>query len=117
MTFHSEMLTRSFGLHLAPDVVQRSLSLSSTFLLGSCEPLNSVSVLQQSFEDVRFEREELHHNVDPIVTSDNLIATLSERTGIPASTISGTGDQIDFPSALNHVVVGSLKLSRRLRTN
>ena len=106
VTFHSEMLTRSFGLHLAPDVVQRSLSLSSTFLLGSCEPLNSVSVLQQSFEDVKFEREELHQDVEPIVTSDNLIATLSERTGIPASTISGTGDQIDFPSALNHVVVG-----------
>lgn len=104
--FHAQLLTDVFKLEMDQDVIHRCLTLSSTFLLGGSEPLNSVSLLQQSFEDLRFERQELHRDVGAVVTTDHIIASISERTGIPVSTIAGTGDQIDFQSALGHVVVG-----------
>ena len=104
--FHARNLEATSGVRIDDSVVERCRNLSSTFLLGGSEPRSSVSLLQQCVDDVSFDVHQLQQSIPPVATNDSLIRVLSERTGIPSSTIAGTGERIDFEAALMDAVVG-----------
>lgn len=106
---HLVRLTREFELDADVGIARRTVALTSTFLLNACQPAKTIKILERVFEDVDFART----RVPPFrelprdrVTIDDVTKTISEVTGIPANTIAGISDEVNFNEAIRDAVVG-----------
>jgi len=102
---HAHQLAQQFQLVLSPSLVERTISLTSNFLLSERHPVKSIQLLQQVCEDLDFERSQLGTRHDS-VRLDHIVQAIAERTGIPAETIAGENVEGDFISALREAVIG-----------
>lgn len=99
LRYHSRYFSRQYELEIPDSVVQRTLALTSTFLLNECHPAKSIRVLGQVCSDVDYDRSQLKVDRRVLETSD-VVEVISKRTGIPIQTISGENDDLDFETAL-----------------
>ena len=102
---HAESLAEEFSLSISPEVVERTVSLTSHFLLSERHPAKAIRLLRQVCEDLQFDRQE-RGEVIQYVPLQRVIEALSERTGIPRDTLSGNAVQDDFAAILSASVVG-----------
>lgn len=98
-------LAEQFQLKVDPGLVQRAVGLTSNFLLSERHPAKTIRLLQQVCEDLEFNRSQLGISVDAMRIND-VIQTLSQRTGIPPETIAGDSSDEDLEAALTAAVVG-----------
>ena len=120
-----------YGLSIPLDVVRRTVSLSAHFVLNEHLPGKAIRLLRTACDDVDFSRRracvspEPHgastsrceDSTTPLLTSPperpakeiteaDVIRVIAEQTGIPESTIAGTGSDWDFAATLSAEVVG-----------
>lgn len=138
----ARQLAREFGLTIPNEVVERTIALTSVFLLGECQPAKSIEVLRQVCEDLCFDRQRLDlqlpvcgttdissHVVSAAdsdrrdfihqsqeVTLDAVVEVLACKTGVPRETINGQGRECDFEAALSDAVVGQSDAVREVAT-
>ncbi|MDB5388451.1 MAG: ATPase domain protein [Planctomycetaceae bacterium] len=111
-------LANEFELAIPSEVVERTIALTSVFLLGECQPAKSIDVLRLVCEDLCFMRDgqalpvrsnpemSFHPREQKVVTLDAVVDVLAHKTGVPRETINGQGRECDFEAALADVVVG-----------
>lgn len=98
-------LSARYELEIAEPVIERAVTLTSTFLLSAAHPAKSVRLLEELCETADYERTQLglsHHEL----TVRDVVEAVAERTGIPAPAIAGDGSDIDFEQTLTEAVVG-----------
>jgi len=99
-------LTEQFPVAVPLEVIERTIVLTSMFLLNESHPAKSIDVLRQICEEVQYETIQ-NSGVDRCeVSVDDVIDVLCERTGIQRETISGQGRECNFQAALGKAVVG-----------
>jgi len=106
-------LSEEFSLSITPEVVQRTVSLTSHFLLSERHPAKSIRLLRQACEDLQFDRQE-RGAARQNVQLEHVVEALSERTGIPPETLSGNAIQEDFEAILTAAVVGQAPAIREV---
>ena len=102
---HARRFGHQYDLEIPDSVVQRTLALTSTFVLNECHPTKSIRVLSQVCSDVDYDRSQLRMARQALGISD-IVKVISKRTGIPIQTISGENEELDFETALRDAVVG-----------
>ena len=98
-------LSQVYDLKIAPSAIKRAVNLSSSYLFQESQPGKSIRILKRACEDAQFEHSQLGKCVDEI-TPSRIDSALSEYTGIPQETISGTSEDVDYLTALSSLVVG-----------
>lgn len=111
----AQQLSGTHQLAISPDVVERTIALTSVFLLSESQPAKSIDVLRLACEDLSFERSErgLAHST---LTIADVVEVLARKTGVPIETINGQGHVCDFEKALEDVVVGQSVAVREVAT-
>lgn len=94
-----------YGLKIPNDVIQRTIALTSNFLLNECHPAKGIKVLRQACDEADYESTQLGTKHETIETAD-VVRVVSELTGIPAATLEGETGEIVFETALTEAVVG-----------
>ena len=102
---HATALMKEFRVAITEHVVKRTVALASTFILSECHPAKSIRLLRQVCEDADFDRSQRGLKRDTIEVH-HVIEAISEKTGIPASTVAGSELDANFASALGDAVVG-----------
>lgn len=102
---HARGLSERFGLEIAPELVERTVALTSSFLLSERHPAKSIRLLTRVCEDLDFDRTQLGRPVMSVGFSD-VVNAVAQRTGIPAETVAGEAVEGDFEAALTEAVVG-----------
>lgn len=100
-----DILKRAYNVSIDDNVAERTVALTSTFVLNECHPAKSVSLLQQVCANLDFDRTQLNIDRDEINLLD-IVTAISEKTGIPQETISGESQTTGFEEPLLDAVVG-----------
>lgn len=100
-----EILKNTYNFSIDDNVAERTVALTSTFVLNECHPVKSVGLLQQICASIDFDRTQLNIDRNEIHLSD-VVAAISEKTGIPQETISGESQTTGFEEPLLDAVVG-----------
>tara|TARA_R110002111_G_C6005195_1_gene373761 strand:+ start:465 stop:2372 length:1908 start_codon:yes stop_codon:yes gene_type:complete len=101
----AEILQNAFQLSIDESVAERAVALTSTFILNECHPAKSVNLLQQICSNIDFDRTQRSIDRKEVHFSD-VVAAISEKTGIPEETISGESQTTGFENPLLDAVVG-----------
>jgi ATP-dependent Clp protease ATP-binding subunit ClpA len=102
---HAAALESRYSITIPAHVIERSVDLTSTFILNEARPAKVIQILRQAAEDVDYERTAMDGNRSGI-TVDDIVRTVSRKTGIPEQTIAGHDGEVDFEAALGDAVVG-----------
>lgn len=102
---HALRLSERFRVTITENLVERTVNLTSNFLLSERHPAKSIHLLTQACEDLNFNRTQLGVHADSLRMED-VVQILSQRTGIPGETIAGESTNEDFAAALTDAVVG-----------
>lgn len=107
---------REYELSIGDDVIRKTISLASNYVLNECHPAKGINILRQACDDVdydatqRTDTERAATEGGPYrsktVTVDDVVRVVSEKTGIPAATLQGDAGEADFERALAEAVVG-----------
>ncbi len=100
-----DILKGMYGFDVQENVAERTVALTSTFILNECHPAKSVSLLKQICANVDFDRTQLNLSRESIGYED-VVAAISEKTGIPLETVSGDSPSNGFQEPLLDSVVG-----------
>ncbi len=98
-------LSSDLSVAIPSAVVDRTVVLTSTFMLGESQPAKSIDVLQQICDDIEFERTQKGVSRNSVAVED-IVRVVSRRTGIAEETITGQGKAFDFTNALMGAIVG-----------
>lgn len=98
-------LAQEFGVDIDAAAVERSVTLSAEYILNERLPVKAVDILRRVCEDVEFARAQ-GGKARTAVSEDDVIATVSDVSGVPESTLRGQGDNADYEGDLGRVVVG-----------
>lgn len=102
---HAAEFAKTQDVAIAPELVRRTVRLTSHFLLNEYHPAKDINVLREACERLAFERL-MHHSDRQTLELSDIASVLHERTGIPAETLLGCSDETDFAAALSAAVVG-----------
>lgn len=108
-------LEQEFHVTIDQAVVQKSVTLTSSYMLNERLPAKAIRVLEHLCEDAEFYRTQHSQNSAALTTSD-VIRVVSERTGIPQETLAGKTGSADFESALSAEVVGQDEAVKAMAT-
>ncbi|MFN0054920.1 MAG: AAA family ATPase [Planctomycetales bacterium] len=96
---------RQSNVRIAPEAVERGVTLTAKYVWSESLPVKALRVLQRACEQVEFSRTQLGEDGDRVEARD-VIRVLSEATRIPEETLSGALDDTDFEELLASAVVG-----------
>lgn len=86
--------------------VERAVILSADYIVNERLPLKAVKVLRRACEDLHYRRTQLGSDQESL-DIDDVVQVIAEISGVPASQISGAGDNsIDLEQTLSESVVG-----------
>ncbi len=100
-----DLLKKTYQISIDENVAERAVALTSTFVLNECHPVKSVGLLHQICANIDFDRTQRNIDRNEIHLSD-VVAAISEKTGIPQETISGESQTAGFEEPLLDAVVG-----------
>lgn len=98
-------LQQKYGFDFSENIAERTVALTSTFILNECHPAKSINLLNQVSSNFDYDRTQRNINRHKIQYND-LVTAISEKTGIPAETISGESRSVGFDIPLLDAVVG-----------
>lgn len=91
-------------VRIAQAAVESAVRLTSSYVLNDHLPGKAMKILTEACERAGYDRE--IRGTPAEVGEDEIVAIVSERTGIPLGTLSGLADQTDYEAALGDVVFG-----------
>lgn len=115
VTCSATSIAERYQLDVPSVVVEKSVTLASTFLLGEAHPAKAIDVLREACEELSYAQSQLGDSRTRLAVED-LIDVIARRTGIPRETINGQGRECDFQKALSDVVVGQDTAVREVAT-
>ncbi len=107
-----ERLEEEYELIVEPAAIDTAVRLGASYILSERLPAKAVRLLRIACDNVAYERERRRDQGEEVdddearVTSAAVVGVVSEETGLPASTLRGTGDEIDYRKMLGVRVVG-----------
>jgi ATP-dependent Clp protease ATP-binding subunit ClpC len=108
-------LESTYGVAIDDQAVAKAVILSRDFILSEQLPAKAINTLEDACELASYQREtsdqdskqtETQTQEKPVVTAEQVIMTVSEKTGVPQTTLRGSGEMIDYLALLGEGVVG-----------
>jgi len=87
------------------NIVERTVRLSANFIMNERLPIKAIKILRRVCEDIDYRRTQLGETAET-VTREDIEKVVSEISGVPQGTVSGTGEKIDFPEVLSKSIIG-----------
>jgi ATP-dependent Clp protease ATP-binding subunit ClpC len=94
-----------FGMHIEDAAIDRSVVLSDSYILHERLPYKAVKVLRAVCDDMEYERTQNGSDCATI-TEAEVLAKISQISGVPVATLAGMGDGIDYHQSFRDVIVG-----------
>lgn len=98
-------LELQFATKIEIDVIRQCVVLSDSFILSERLPHKALKILRSICEDIAYDRSQSALD-RPCVTEEDVLAKVSQLTGIPARTLSGVGESIDYSKSVGELIVG-----------
>lgn len=98
-------LEHQYGIKIAPDAVDRAVVLTDSYVPSKRLPSKAIGVLREICEDISFDRAYAGSD-QASATEADVIEKIAHISGVPASTLSGLGDGVDYAEALGMSIVG-----------
>ena len=98
-------MEQQYEVRIAEDAITAAVNLTSRFVVSQRLPYKAVRLLQQLCEDQRFARRRSSQDQD-VISDRHVLTALAKQTGIPETTLDGTGDGLDYRSVLSAAIVG-----------
>lgn len=98
-------LEKEYGVVFAKGISQVAFRMANDYLISQRFPKKAISLLATTASDTAAEAE-MRGKLNPTVTKERLAASMSEKTGLPAETILGTGADKDYVYLLSQNLVG-----------
>ncbi len=105
-------LQEEYDLTIDRSAMQQAVRLSASYILSERLPAKAVRVLRIACDNIAYERErrkdrgEDPQQMDARVTAGSVVAVVSEETDLPASTLRGMADEMNYRDILSARVVG-----------
>lgn len=115
MTHFARGLSERYRVPVEPGAVRQSVVLTANYVLNDQLPAKALKALTAACEAADYDRRQLGRAVEA-VTADDVVRVVSERTGIPESTLRGVADRTDYAAALSEVVFGQEHAVREVAT-
>lgn len=94
-----------YRLGIDPAAIRRTVTLSNNYIHHERLPQKAVRVLRAICDDVAFDRAQSGATKDRI-TEEDAIAKIAEFSGVPAHTLAGVGERVDYRQSLGEAIVG-----------
>lgn len=98
-------IEREFEVAIDQSVPGRAVQLSSSFLLSERLPQKAIKAIRRACDEVAFERTK-SASAPITVTTEHIVRVVAERSGLPETAVSGSGEDTDYQAALTEAVVG-----------
>lgn len=115
MTHFARGLSERYQVPIEPEAVRQSVALTANYVLNDQLPAKALKALTAACEAADYDRRQLGLPHDQ-VTADDVVAVVSDRTGIPSDTLRGVADRTDYAAALSEVVFGQEHAVREVAT-
>jgi ATP-dependent Clp protease ATP-binding subunit ClpC len=94
-----------YRLRIDEEAIDRAVSLASSYILHERLPYKAVKVLRSICDDVEYDRSQQGAERDRVTEAD-VVAKIAEISGIPASTLSGVGEAVDYEKSFSDFIIG-----------
>lgn len=108
-------LERQYGLKIEDEAVGRAISLSASFIPHERLPHKAVKVLRGACDAAAYEQSQLNGQRSSI-GERKVIDRVALVSGIPAQTLCGVGEGVDYFDSLRELVVGQDHAVREVAT-
>ena len=98
-------LEREYDVRFAKGISSVVYRMANDYLISQRFPAKAISLLEMTASDTAAEAE-MRGKFQPTVTKENLADAMSQKTGLPAETILGTGADKDYVYLLSQNLVG-----------
>jgi len=98
-------LEHRFEVAIDSEAIALAVRLTHTYILNAQLPHKALRVLHAECEDIRYERTRGESARREVTTAD-VVRRVAALTGIPETTLLGTGDATDYRAGLTRLVVG-----------
>lgn len=99
-------LEQTYGVTIDDEAIRQAVVLSDSFIPNRRLPAKAVSLLRDVCDDIAFERTRGAPAEATHVDGPAVIEKVAEVSGVPAVTLSGLGDGIDYRAGLRERIVG-----------
>ena len=110
----AESMSGKYTLRIDNAAVEQAIALTSVYLPSEPLPDKAIRVLQSLCDAADYER--ACDTPRSEITADDVLAEVARVTGIPQSTLSGTGEDVDYEAELRKSVVGQDHAVREVAT-
>lgn len=97
-------LAEKFGVRFDPSAVERAVTLSASYILSERLPAKAIKLLTEASEELGYEK--MHGSAGDEVRPEDVIRVVSRLTGVPETTLAGSGDDMNYEASLASCVVG-----------
>ncbi len=98
-------LEHHYQLRIGGEAIRLAVTLSDSYIMHERLPHKAVKILQSVCDDVAYDRSQKGLERSEI-TGAQVIAKISQMTGVPDSTLSGVGESVDYRASLGDIIVG-----------
>jgi len=98
-------LEHKYEVAIEEDAVRKAVVLSSNYILNDRLPAKALKILHRVSEDIDYERTQLGSERSN-VTADDVVAAVSEQSGVPQETLRGIAERSDYRRSLAEAIVG-----------
>jgi ATP-dependent Clp protease ATP-binding subunit ClpA len=105
VTQAAEDVAREFNVKIEPRTIERTVAISTDYILNERLPSKAIRLLRRAAEDLNYARDQEKASRDTVLLED-ILRVISNLTGIPESTLAGTGEAVDYHQSLSEWVVG-----------
>lgn len=98
-------LAQQYGMKINDEAVRKAVLLSHTYIPSSRLPAKAIRVLSDVCDDLAFDRSQGQGTQNEIL-EEHIISRVSEISGVPAGTLAGLPDGVDYQEALGSRIVG-----------
>lgn len=99
------VIEREYGVQFAKGLQSVAYRMANDYLISQRFPKKAINLLSMTAADTAAEAE-MRGKLNPTVTKELLAAVMSQKTGLPAETILGTGADKDYVYLLSQNLVG-----------
>ncbi len=106
-------LAKEYKTSFEARAVERAVRLSANFIMNERLPVKAIKILRRACQDIDYMRNQAGKLTKEVsgqnkerVSRDDIIRIISEISGVPIGTISGTGEKVDFQEVLGEAVIG-----------
>src|SRR5262245_33319177 len=108
-------LSRQYRVTVDDEAVRQAVLLSANYILNDQLPSKALKVLHRACEDLDYERGQRGGKRE-LVTADDVVRIVSERSGVPEGTLRGIAEHSDFERGLREFIVGQDHAVREVAT-